>query len=335
MGLMPGLTSLRRMLRRDLRILAYHRVLEVADPTAFDFDLNLVSASPEQFRRQMLLVRQRFNPMSFHDLIVALDNGSPLPPQPLIITFDDGYEDNYSVAFPILRELGVPATFFVSTGHIDNGTPYAYDWLVHAICRTDAARLQVAELGIDLPIPDARAGRRELAEELLFGLKGLSAELQGDIIARLEQGWGMPCPPAHPQCRPMTWDQLREMQAAGMDIGSHGVSHRMLAKLPAAEMVAEIRQSKESLERELGVPAEVLSYPVGGPDAYDEDVIAAARDAGYRMGCAYLNGINRLPPASHYALRRLSVEREMDLAWFAAMTALPEVFAYRKRLRIG
>ena len=334
-GVLPGLTSLRGVLRKDLRVLAYHRVRDVDDADDFDFDLNLISASPRQFREQMLLVRERFDPMSFHDLIAAIDMGRTLPAKPLIVTFDDGYEDNYSVAFPILHELGVPATFFVSTGHIDSGAPYAYDWLVHALCRTVAPRLQVAELGIDQALPIALADRRELAGELLFGLKGLDASVQAVIISRLEHAWDMPPPGAHAECRPMTWDQLREMRAAGMEIGSHGVSHRILAKLLPAEMVAEICESKQSLERELGVPAEVLSYPVGGPDSYDARVIAAAQDAGYRMSCNYLTGVNRLPSAPHHALRRLSVEREMDLAWFAAMTALPEVFAYRKRLRIS
>ena len=79
-------------------------------------------------------------------MIDALDHGRALPRRAVVVTFDDGYDDNYRVAFPILRELGMPATFFVSTGHIDSGRAYAYDWLVHMIRTVHAARLQVAEL---------------------------------------------------------------------------------------------------------------------------------------------------------------------------------------------
>lgn len=331
-GVLPGLTSLRRVLRKDLRILAYHRVLRVDDPDTFAFDLNEISASPEQFHQQMSLVKRRYDPLSFHQLIGMMDKGERLPARPLIVTFDDGYDDNYHVAFPILRELGLSAMFFVSTGHIDSGMPYVYDWLVHMFGRTTATQLQVDELDVDRAIPASLAGRRELAKELLFHLKGLAATTQTAIISRLERAWGMP-PTQHAECRPMTWDQLREMRAAGMEVGSHGVSHRILAKLAPAEMAMEVQESKRTLERELGPPVEVLSYPVGGPDSYDEQVIGVAKQAGFRMACNYVTGVNRLPATAHYDLRRLSVESEMDIDWFAAMTSLPEVFAHPKRLR--
>jgi len=331
---LPGLTSLRRVLREDLRILAYHRVLEVADPDAFVFDLNEISASPDQFREQMRLVKRRYNPISFHELIAATDAGRPLPPRPLIITFDDGYDDNYHVAFPILRELGLSAMFFVSTGHIDTGKPYAYDWLVHMVCRTPATRLQVDELAFDQPLPASLAGRRVLARELLFHLKALDATTQAAVIARLGDLWGMQ-PQVHAQCRPMTWDQLREMHAAGMEIGSHGVYHHILAKLSPADMAVEVSESMRTLAREIGAPIEVLSYPVGGPDSYNEQVIEATRQAGFRMACNYVTGVNRLPATARYELQRLSVESEMDIDWFAAMTSLPEIFAHPKRVRAG
>lgn len=332
-GVLPGLTLARRVLRKDLRILAYHRVRRVDDPAAFAFDLNEISASPEQFRQQMALVKRDYDPISFHQLLTVTDQGGRLPDRPLIVTFDDGYDDNYHVAFPILRELGLSAMFFVSTGHIDSGMPYLYDWLVHMFCRTAATRLQVAELAIDQAIPTALAARRELARELLFHLKGLDASMQTAIISRLACAWGMP-PSRHAECRPMSWDQLREMHAAGMEVGAHGVSHRILAKLSPGEMAAEVRDSKRTIERELGSPVEVMSYPVGGPDSYDEQVIRVAKEAGFRMACNYVTGINRLPPP-RYHLQRLSVESEMDISWFAAMTSLPEVFAHPKRVRAG
>jgi peptidoglycan/xylan/chitin deacetylase (PgdA/CDA1 family) len=333
--LIGTVSMLRSALVRDLRILAYHRVLSIADESAFDFDLELVSATEEQFHRQMILLRQRFNPIRFRDVIESFESGKPLPPRPVIVTFDDGYDDNHRFAFPVLRELGVPATFFVSTGHIDSGLPFSYDWFVHMICRSEAIRIQIPELGIDDPLPKSRTGRREIATELLDRMKWLEAETQESIVANLEREWSMPRSGGHVDCRPMTWDQLREIHAAGMEIGSHGMWHNMLAKLPHEAMALEVSGSKAVLERELETQVDVLSYPVGGADAYDETVIRTAREAGYKLGCSYVSGTSPVPSQPQFELRRLPVERNMDLAWFESLIGIPEAFSYPSRHRLG
>jgi peptidoglycan/xylan/chitin deacetylase (PgdA/CDA1 family) len=330
---LPALAGLRSLVRRDLRILAYHRVCEIPDPDAFEFDLALVSASPQAFRDQMELVRRRHHPMRFSDVLAALDAGRRLPRNAVVVTFDDGYDDNYRTAFPILRELGVPATFFVSTGHIDSGLPYLYDWLVHVVLRTGLARLSIPELGIDRPLDANRDARRAAAAQMLDRIKAHDAATQVAIIERLAAQSDMPRTPGHADCRPMSWDQLREMGDAGMEIASHGVTHRMLAKLPDAEITAEVAGSQSSIARELGAPTPVIAYPVGGFDAFDDRVIAAAKAAGFRLGCSYVAGTNRLPGAPPFALGRLAVESDMDATWFEAMLGIPEWFTYRPRAR--
>ena len=336
---MPAVGRLRAALHRDVRILAYHRVLPSVAPADFRFDLDLVSASSEAFRRQLGIVRRRFVPMRFDELADCLDHGRRIPSRAVLITFDDGYDDNYRIAFPLLREAGLSAMFFVSSGHIASGRPYAYDWLVHMLCTTTQPRLLAPELGIDWPLPDAGcdagseglAERRRLAGELLDRIKTLDAAGQQALVERLQREWDMPDAAGHPDCRPMTWAQLREMHAAGMEIGSHGVDHRMLAKLSPAAMREEVAGSKQAIEAALGVPVTAMSYPVGGRDAYDDAVMAATRDAGYRLACSYLAGCERLQPASRFQMRRLPVERHVDAGWFEGMLSLPELFCHRSR----
>ena len=275
-GLLPTLRHARALARAEVRVLAYHRVRELSEGSSFEFDPALVSASPANFRAQMQYIRDRYHPISSTDLIAYVDQGRALPRDAVLVTFDDGYDDNYRVAFPILRELGVPATFFVSTGHIDSGLPYAYDWLVHMVCVTTAPMLDVPEVDLKEAIPASLAARQSLAAELLDRVKWMDDAAQYAVISRLQTAWSMPRAP-HPDCRPMIWDQLREMQAAGMDIGSHGVDHRMLGRLPVDEMIAEVQGSQAALTRELGARPRTLSYPVGGPNAYSPAVIEAAR----------------------------------------------------------
>ena len=334
-GLIAGVSMVRSAFVRDLRILAYHRVFSIEDEDTFDFDLELISAAEGEFRQQMRLLKRRYNPIRFRDVIEAFETGRPLPQRPVIVTFDDGYDDNFRIAFPILRELGVPATFFVSTGHIKSGLPYSYDWFVYMMLRTKAGHLRITELDVDQDLPESRQQRRVLADDLLDRMKWLGAEVQKSIINRLEKDWNLPRVKGHADCRPMTWEQLREMHADGMEIGSHGVWHNMLAKLSYDDMSDEVTASRQAIEHELRAPAQVLSYPVGGTDAYDESVIAAARTAGYKLACTYISGTSPIPCESQFELRRLPVERYMDMAWFASLIGIPEAFSYPSRHRTG
>lgn len=334
-GLLPTLKGLSELVsRHDLRVLAYHRVLDSIEPVDFRFDVDLVSASAETFRRQMAHVRRRYTPMRFDEVAENMARGRDLPKGAVLVTFDDGYDDNHRVAFPILRELGMSAMFFVSTGYIDSGKPYAFDWLVHMLCVSSAERLQAPELSLDWVLGATLTERRTQAAELLHRLKTLDADAQEAFILRLERLWGLARIVSAPQCQPMNWDQLREMHSAGMEIGSHGVAHCMLAKLPRQRMVAEVEESKRKLERELGAPVIALSYPVGGPDSYDAETIEAVRATGYRVACSYIGGGAAAVDAGMFALPRLQVERQMDQAWFEAMLAAPRLFAYAPKQRI-
>lgn len=330
-GILPVIGRLRAALHRDVRILAYHRVLESAEPAGFRFDLDLVSASSEAFRQQLAIIRRRFVPMRFDELADCLDRGRRVPSRAVLITFDDGYDDNYRIAFPLLREAGLSAMFFVSSGHIESGRPYAYDWLVHMLCTTRQPRLTAPELGLDHALPDDLAARRALASHLLDRIKTLDADGQQALVDRLQREWAMPDAAGHPDCRPMVWAQVREMHAGGMEIGSHGVDHRMLAKMSRDAMREEVAGSKRAIEAAIGAPVTAMSYPVGGRDAYDADVMAAARDAGYRVACSYLAGCERMQSRSRFQMRRLPVERHVDASWFEGMLSLPELFCYRSR----
>lgn len=328
-GMLRPLQRARAWWQRDLRILAYHRVMPLPDPDTYEFDMELISTPPDEFREQMRYVKRHFRPMRLTDIVASLDAGEALPPDTVAVTFDDGYDDNYHVAAPILEELGVPATFFVSTGHIESGRPYAYDWLVHMILLTRAPRLVLPELSIDVTLPADRATRRRIAGNVLLQMKWLDALGQTAMTERLEQEWQMDSSTARPvDCRPMTWAQMREMEAAGMEFGSHGEHHRMLARLPLDEMTDEIRRSKTALDRELRNPAILMSYPVGGDRAYNDAVIEATRNAGFRLACSYVCGTNAEPSENRYSLLRLPVESNMGPGWFASMLALPQLMSY-------
>lgn len=98
-----------------LTALAYHRVLDIA-PSGYPFDMEVVSASCQAFDWQMNFVSKNFDVITFAALKNCLEGNIPHPKQPLIITFEDGYADNYFYAFPILKKYRLPATLLLYFG---------------------------------------------------------------------------------------------------------------------------------------------------------------------------------------------------------------------------
>src|SRR6185295_13403099 len=125
----------RRLWAKSLTVVNYHRI---DDPHRRDFDSFKpnVSATPDDFNEQMDYLAKWFNVISLLDLIEWLDGHKNLPPYAALITFDDGYLDNYTAAFPILRQHDFPALIFLTTEHIGTDAPFYWDMAAYCFRRT-------------------------------------------------------------------------------------------------------------------------------------------------------------------------------------------------------
>jgi len=324
MGLMSGLLP---RLRGVLRILAYHRVLDIEDEDKYPFDPELISASTSEFRWQMAYLKAHFSPISFAAFLEMLDRGEPVPSNAVIVTFDDGFEDNYTNAYPILRDMDMPATIFLSTGYIGSADTYWFDTVVNCIYRLGTGQLRLPMLNLERSIGDSVASRRQLAEDVLGAMKVVPEKTR---IAALDDLLGQ-----HPDIRelkdnplsrPMNWEQVQEMSGNGIEFGSHTVSHPILSRVGAEQLEFELHESRKTIEEKTAQSADVIAYPVGGSMEYSDAVISVARNAGYRMGASYISGVNRLDALHHYGLRRIHVERYTSREEFQAALLLPKVF---------
>jgi peptidoglycan/xylan/chitin deacetylase (PgdA/CDA1 family) len=120
----------------------------------------------------------------------------------------------------------------------------------------------------------------------------------------------------------MSWDEIRMMRRAGMSIGSHTHSHRILAGLPEADQIVELARSKETLEQELGRTVDTISYPVGDPSSFTLLTQRLARAMGYRLGLSYYGGVNRVGHADPLDVRRFGIERYHTLPRFRTRVLL-------------
>src|SRR3954469_1945522 len=125
---------------RRLSVLVYRRVLAERDP--------LLAGEPSaaEFEHRMRWVKANFEVLPLGEAVRALREDR-LPRRSLCITFDDGYADNYRIALPILRRLGLPATFFVATGFLDGGCMFN-DVVIEAVRHAQCAELNLTDLGL-------------------------------------------------------------------------------------------------------------------------------------------------------------------------------------------
>lgn len=319
----PVLRPLHDRLRQPLLILAYHRVLPLPDPSTYPFDLELISATPEQFDFQMRYLRSNFDPVTMSDLVAHVREGQPLPPRPALVTFDDGYEDNLVYAGPVARQHGIVPTIFLATDYVGATTPYWFEWVVYLMMRVPVGSLSVDE-GPRLPVAADPRSRRKGGGILQEALKRMPI----DRILRLLGQWteefkAYVNPDEFRLSGLLTWEQVAAMDQRGFEFGSHSVSHAVLANLTDADLRDEVTRSKQILETRLGHEVPTIAYPVGKEFAFSGRVEEITREAGYVLGTAYVPGVNYLGELNRYALRRQNIERFHSETYFKWMMRFP------------
>ena len=330
-GVLHGVMQLRRLAPIPIvGIVTFHHIHDVAEQRGdYPYDPDVADATPRQFRRRLELLARIGTPIGMADLLRALD-GAPLPPNPVMVTFDDGYRSCHDVALPILRRLGVPATFFIATSFVTERRLYWWERIaltLHTARRPRGKLAYPAPVEIDAADPAAR----HVLDNLVKNTQGIDIErFLTELCAALDVAWSPAISAAHADRLIMTWDQVRALERAGMSIESHTRHHHVLETLDDAGLRDELAGARDDLARELGHPVHAIAYPVGRR-VTSARILAAIADAGYRLGFANENGVNVLwPPALRRAmafdpldLRRISVSLAISDAMLLTQLALP------------
>jgi peptidoglycan/xylan/chitin deacetylase (PgdA/CDA1 family) len=324
-GLLPFALELRsRTPSPWLPVICYHRF--VAAGSVGRFDDGVADTTPETFDRQMSLLARWFTVLELKDLF-AFRSGKLLPPNPVLVTFDDGYKDGFDVALPILRRHHIKATFFVATDYIDQRKLFWWD-RIHLFVKSSQKE------SIELAYPSRlrfhlrTKGERSAAAARLIRMVKDERELD---LERFIDGVSEACgasigPDKERQMAEellMTWDEVRALRAAGMDVQSHTRSHRTLQTVPPARLRDELGGSREVLERELGERVRAVAYPVGKRLGSAPTIRAAVRAAGYELGFSNDSGVNNVWTFDALDARRFSFDLNLPPAQFLATLAIP------------
>ncbi len=307
----PGFLS---HLKGKVVILTYHRVVtdrEIAEQLIQPG----MYVTQEVFAAQMRFLTEHFTPLSFTKLLALWDEGRwDASARYCVVTFDDGWLDNYLHAFPILSALRIPATVFLPTGFIGTADwfwPEKISWLARrSFHRPYAERVRVqTELQQRMGLTGT-----EYVSESQDGIDALieSCKRQPQKwITALTESWADLLGERWPTDRLLvTWDEVRDMSAAGIDFGSHSVSHRLLPSLSKEEMRQEAVESWEVLLRHSIRTVPVFCYPNGD---WSDEVQGCVQAAGYRAATTTQFGYESAKPANRFELKRVNIHH--DVTW--------------------
>lgn len=288
--------------KRSLIVLNYHRVI---DPNDCPYDHDVISALPEEFFEQVKYLKSRFHIADLEEVLTISSDPKQLQQTTILLTFDDGYIDNYEIAFPILKSLDVPAVFFLATDYVGTSRITWWDSIAYMVRNAKKKKMRLrypVECTIDLT--DRNTAIRRVLD--LYCSPKVSDP--GLYIQEVAQSTGSHLREMAESQLFLDWEQAKEMIQGGMAIGSHSVSHRILSKLSPDDQYAELSVSKKILASRLGVEIKSLAYPVGRKDCFNPDTTKALIKSGYEVAFSYYGGTNTQKNYEPLDIRRVAIE---------------------------
>jgi peptidoglycan/xylan/chitin deacetylase (PgdA/CDA1 family) len=285
-------------------VLTLHGVLP--EPEARLFNATGKFITPEKLERFLVRLARLYTPVSLDELVEALVRGQDLKSR-FVLTFDDGYSNLYTHAYPLLSKMGIPFAVFVTTGMLDSDQ-VLWNYLVEfALFSTRKASLPKDLLEEDLSLDSYEARVRAIIRVKAL-LKRRPLEQARDEVTRLCEVLqvGTDAPELR-QVRFLSTDRIREMSGGGVVFGGHSVTHPILSRETRERVHDEIAGCKTRLESITGKPVTSFAYPNGQPGDFNEMVKDEVRKAGYLAAFTGIRGFAR-PGGDAFEIKRLLVD---------------------------
>jgi len=307
---------------RGVLVLNYHRIGD--DPAASPWDRDLWSGTGEALDAQLAVLAREAEVIGPDD--VAAAQRERRAGRRVLLTFDDGYRDNYEVAYPLLRRHGLTATFFPIAGYLDDPRVPWWDevsWMVRNASAT--------ELGPSEWMPEALAlgdGSHDAAvKRLLARYKQLEAPATERFLEALADATGSGrCPTELAADQWMTWEMAREMRDGGMAFGGHTVTHPVLSRVTAERRAEEVGGCAQRHREELGAPMRWFAYPVGSREIVTDPVKRSVGDAGVELAFSFYGGWGAFAGWDPLDVPRVHVGPSYDVELLRAALAFPRAF---------
>ncbi len=304
--------------RNNCTAVSYHRI-KATDAHKTAFDDSGFAQNQDEFIKQVQWLKENNDVLSEGELLSIVRGEYSPPRRSALITFDDGYIDNYTLAYPVLKSFNVPAIFFVPTRAIEERH---LGWWDHISFLIKAAKKdKISFLGKSF-------SKRHSFDNLVHYILSLiyqNKQSEEEILTELVKSCEVDLPDSDIQSAElMTWDQLREMSQKNIAIGSHTHSHTILSSLDSDAQKTEFELSKQIIEKKLGVGVRSISYPCGNYHNFSDTSRRLVAETGYDLAFSFLTGINTYGAIDPTDVRRIQASNFFPR--FVATFELPALF---------
>ncbi len=297
-------------------VLMYHRVIP-DNIRSLSLSHGSITLGVTAFKEQMKYVANHFMVLPIDEVCRHLCTGKAFPPKSVLVTFDDGWKDNYTHAMPVLKENKISALIFLSTGFIGNKKSFWQERMAHLMWQAaehsksnpnmiDALKSVFEGAQISPLMETQGMNRRSLIWNLIQKVKSLEYTRIDEIIHQLESIIPVAAG-AEADCKSgdgefLSWEEVRQMHRDGIDFGSHGVNHLILDK-KGVDVDYELAQSKIDIEARLGRPTLAFSYPNGNCNPM---IAEKVKSQGYDLAFGTEFGYNSTS-SNRFVLKRINV----------------------------
>jgi len=284
----------------------FHRIGNANDA---DFDPCVYSCTAESLEQYLVFFKSNFKVINIEQLCGILDKGEPINEKLALITFDDGYRDNFDLAYPLLKKHNIPASFFITTSLIESDCVPWWDEIAWHIkqCGGQSIKLSPWDDSIIIDNPVSIHAIRAILKRIKSTPKLIEQQLQ-----ELRAISNKEVPKDLSNNLFMDWTQLKTLSQDGIDIGAHSHTHRVLSSLSEEELIFELSESKKLLENNLKKQIKSVSYPVGSQSAYNKEMFVLLKELEYQVGFSFQSLINSKLNEYRFELARMSIDREFN-----------------------
>jgi len=290
-------------------IFLFHGVVNELDTQVRNYNNKHIFAA--DFENLLIQLKELGNPLSMDDVIDFYENNIPLPQRSYAITFDDGFENNFSVAVPILEKNSTPATFYISTNLVNKNLMSWIDQIEYCFEITDtiSIRLPWDDNSIEL---NSKESKIKCLKNIRKQVKANQNLYVPEVIVSMifdQCNIDMISSNDHPLDKKMNWDQVSNIYKHKLfTVGGHSHNHLSLGSLDTSIMGQEIDFSIHYLNKKADISSCHYSYPEGQEIDFNDDVIETLKKNGIKCCPTAMEGVNELTIGSLFHLKRVMVD---------------------------